>query len=150
MLDADEAGEASTQKHAHTLHSMHPHVHITYTILPAGEDVNSVLQNHDDAKVLIDLIESRKDFSFSTEKRNAEIINSVVHKAPPLESLSRQSGRLGRLDTTNPELLIYDNCELYFEILSGIKITGLDRMKVTLSIYDFPYGYVIRFYVMPV
>ncbi len=39
-----------------------------------------------------------------------------------------------KLDTRNNELLIYDNCELYFEILGGIKITGLDRMKVTLKV----------------
>ena len=30
--------------------------------------------------------------------------------------------------------LIYDNCELYIEVLGGVKITGLDRMKVTLKI----------------
>ena len=129
MFDADEAGEAATQKHAHTLHSMHPHVRITHTSLPQGEDVNSVLQNHDDVKVLIDLIEARTDFSFSIERKNeaAEII-------VPASTASLPAGQASKLITTNPELLIYDNCDLYVEILGGIKITGLDRMKVTLKV----------------
>jgi ABC-type dipeptide/oligopeptide/nickel transport system ATPase component len=36
--------------------------------------------------------------------------------------------------TSNPELLIYDNCDLRIEVLGGIKITGLDRLRVTLKV----------------
>ena len=120
MLNADEAGEAATHKHAHTLHELHPYLRITRTQLPAGEDVNSVLCTHDDAKVLLHLVEQRTDFSFSIEKERSQepVITPTVSK----------------LDTRNAELLIYDNCELYFEFLGGIKITGLDRMKVTLKV----------------
>ncbi len=121
MLNADEPGEAATHKHAHTLHSIHPHIRITHTRLPACEDVNSVLCTHDDAKVLTDLIEQRTNFLFSIENKKPEII---------IPAALQQS----KLDTRNAELLIYDNCELYFEILGGIKITGLDRMKVTLKV----------------
>ncbi|PVD49390.1 DNA primase, partial [Terrimonas sp.] len=42
-LDADEAGEAATHKHAHALYTLLPHVRIARTHLPSGEDVNSVL-----------------------------------------------------------------------------------------------------------
>ena len=124
MLNADEPGEAATGKHAHTLHALLPQVRITHTHLPAGEDVNSVLCTHDDAKVLIDLIEQRTEFLFSIEKKN-EAAETIA--TPALQSNSK-------LNVTNPELLIYDNCELYFEILGGIRITGLDRMKVTLKV----------------
>jgi DNA primase len=120
MLNADDAGNAATHKHAHTLHAMLPHIHITHIYLPAGEDVNSVLCTHDDAKVLIDLVEQRTDFSFSIEKEKSQ---------EPIITPS-----LSKLDTRNNELLIYDNCELYFEILGGIKLTGLDKMKVTLKV----------------
>lgn len=124
MLNADDAGEAATHKHAHTLYALLPHIRITHTSLPAGEDVNSVLCTHDDVKVLSDLIEARKeiDFSFSIENKKSEILTISA------------SQNNNKLITTNPELLIYDNCELYFEILGGIKITGLDRMKVTLKV----------------
>ncbi|MBK9568408.1 MAG: hypothetical protein IPO37_25595 [Saprospiraceae bacterium] len=38
------------------------------------------------------------------------------------------------LNTDNPELLIYETEKLNITILGGIKITGLDRMRVTLKI----------------
>lgn len=120
MLNADEAGEAATQKHAHTLHALLPQVRITHTHLPAGEDVNSLLQGHD-AKLLIDLVEQRTEFLFSIENKKSE-----------LPEIPAQS--LAKLDTRNTELLIYDNCQLRIEIWGGIKITGLDRMKVTLKV----------------
>ena len=122
MLDADEAGEAATVKHYSTLKTWLPHICITKVSLPAGEDINSVLCTHDDAGVLQHLIEARTEanFSFSIENKRPEII-----AAPSTPS---------KLNTQNPELLIYDNGELYFEILGGIKITGLDRMKVTLKV----------------
>jgi DNA primase len=119
MLNADEPGEVATAKHTVTLKQLLPEIKISKVTLPAGEDVNSVLCTHDDAKVLTDLIEQRTDFSFSIEKEKPETIPAA-----------QQS----KLDTRNNELLIYDNCELYFEILGGIKITGLDKMKVTLKV----------------
>jgi DNA primase len=119
MLNADDAGIAATHKHAHTLQALHTGVRITQVHIPTGEDVNSLLQSHDDPKILFDIIEQRTNFSFSTENEKAEIIPAA-----------QQS----KLDTRNNELLIYNNCELYFEILGGIKITGLDRMKVTLKV----------------
>lgn len=122
MLNADEAGEAAAAKHAGTLKSLLPLVTITKVTLPTGEDVNSVLCTHDDAKVLADLIDQRTDFFVSIEKKN-----------PPAEIVIPASPQ-NKLITTNPELLIYDNCELHIEVLGGIRITGLDRMKVTLKV----------------
>jgi DNA primase len=122
MLNADDAGKAATIKHYSALKQLLPQIAITHTSLPAGEDVNSILQAHDDGGVLLHLIEQRKEFFFSTEKKN-ESITTIT--APASQS---------KLNALNPELLIYDNCELYFEVLGGIKITGLDRMKVTLKV----------------
>jgi DNA primase catalytic core len=123
MLNADEPGEAAAAKHTVTLKQLLPEIKISKVTLPAGEDVNSLLQSHEDPKILLDLVESRKAFSSDSyrdekEKSQQPIITPTVSK----------------LDTRNAELLIYDNCELYFEILGGIRITGLDRMKVTLKV----------------
>ncbi len=120
MLNADEPGEAATAKHTVALKQLLPEIKISKVILPVGEDVNSLLQSHDDAGIFIDLIKQRTDFSSSIEKE--KLHQSII---TPTAS---------KLNTSNPELLIYDNCELYFEILGGIKITGLDRMKVTLKV----------------
>jgi DNA primase catalytic core len=127
MLNADEPGEAATHKHAHALHGLHPHIRITHTHLPAGEDVNSVLCTHDDAKVLTDLIEQRTEFLFSIEKKN---LSAGRHD----EAAEITPQPVTKLDTRNQELLIYDNCQLRIEVWGGIKITGLDRMKVTLKV----------------
>ena len=125
MLNADEPGKVATAKHTVTLKQLLPEIKISKVTLPAGEDINSVLCTHDDAKVLSDLIEQRTDFSFSLEKEKLQSSETTTNTATQSNS---------KLNTTNPELLIYDNCELYFEILGGIKITGLDRMKVTLKV----------------
>lgn len=122
MLNADEAGEAAMQKHYSTLRELLPEMKISKVELPQGEDVNSVLQGHDNPKVLSDLIERRKDFFLSSETPAPGIIT-----APALQPNYK-------LITTNAELLIYDSKELYIEVLGGIKVTGLDRMKVTLKV----------------
>jgi DNA primase len=125
ILNADEPGEAAVAKHADTLKGLVPHVTISKVTLPVGEDVNSVLCTHDDAKVLSGLIEQRTEFFLSIEKENPP--SSEIIATPALQPLTK-------LNTTNPELLIYNNCELHIEVLGGIKITGLDRMKVTLKV----------------
>jgi DNA primase len=122
MLNADEAGEAAAVKHAGTLKNLLPYVTISKVTMPAGEDINSVLYTHDDAKVLTDLIDQRTEFFVSIENKNQPA--EIILPATPQD----------KLITTNPELLIYDNCELHIEVLGGIKITGLDRLKVTLKV----------------
>jgi DNA primase len=139
MLNADDAGIAATAKHYSTLKNLLPHVLITCVHLPDGEDINSLLQSHDDPKILSDLIEARKetDFSFSNEKeklQSAEITVSTESQANPVNQINPINHGSDCLNTSNPELLIYDNCELRIEVWGGIKITGLDRMKVTLKI----------------
>ncbi len=118
--------------------------------LPEGEDINSVLQNHDAPEILSDLIKSRIDF-FCYSQHN-HFLNSVRENAS-LSSIEKEKMHSSetivtpviqsqvKLNTQNPELLIYApadggpaNGALYFEILGGIRITGLDRMKVTLKV----------------
>ena len=149
MLNADAAGEAASEKHYQTLKQLLPEIRISKTELPEGEDVNSVLCTHDDPKVLYDLIEQRKpafaeaadkNILFSIESAESgsriPIKNNNGHEQQEKpETIARPAPpQSTKLDARNAELLIYDNCELYFEILGGIKITGLDRMKVTLKV----------------
>ena len=39
-----------------------------------------------------------------------------------------------KIDTTNPESITYQTEELSFTVLGGIKLEGLDRLRVTLKI----------------
>lgn len=130
LLNADEAGKAATQRHCHTLQQLLPDILLTHVMLPDGEDVNSVLQTHDDPKLLSDLIEQRTAFSFSIEKKKPEPVITLLDK-----TCSRPSSpSANKLNTTNPELLIYAANGLRIEVLGGIKITGLDRLRVTLKL----------------
>ncbi len=139
MLNADDAGEAATAKHAATLRELLPEIKISKVELPAGEDVNSVLCTHDDAGVLQNLIEERKEFfvyshhnDFNGVHENASL-SSIENKKPEIITVPLIKND-NKLIVTNPELLIFDNCELHIEVLGGIRITGLDRMKVTLKV----------------
>jgi DNA primase catalytic core len=133
MLDNDEAGAAATVKHSTTLQALLPNIKITTTDLPQGEDVNSVLQSHDDSNVLLALIESRTEINFSFSSLPSQR-HGEKEKLQTLETITTPTVQQTKLNIQNSELLIYDNCELQIEILGGIKITGLDRMKVTLKI----------------
>jgi DNA primase len=127
MLNGDEAGEAATGKHYHTLKALLPGVTFTKVAVPANEDVNSLLQTHDDPSILVDLIGARTEFLGSMEKREEPVSPEI-----PLASAPQSTGN--QLITTNPELLIYDTGELVITVLGGIKLTGLDRLRVTLKV----------------
>ena len=131
MLNGDDAGRAAVQKHYSVLMSVLPGIIITNVELPEGEDVNSLLQTHDDPAVLADLIEQRKSI-IQTPVNN--IFLSIENKNPAQQVTHPALSNRNKLNTANTELLLYDDAELYIEILGGIKITGLDRMKVTLKI----------------
>jgi DNA primase len=93
MLNADEPGEAATAKHTVTLKQLLPAIKFSKVSLPAGEDINILLQSHEDAAILSDLIEQRTNFLFSIEKEKA-------HQAITTPAASK-------LNTANPELLIF-------------------------------------------
>lgn len=129
LLDGDEAGDKAVAKHYGTLRTLLPDVNYSKVTLPEGEDVNSVLQAHADASVLIDLIKERvvvqpqEDFFLSPENEN--LAESLAVSAVPVAA---------KLTTTQAELLVYTDEALRIEVLGGIKIAGLDRMKVTLKL----------------
>jgi len=126
MLNGDDAGKAATARHAATLHTLLPDVTLTTVAVPDGEDVNSLLQTHDDPRVLAELIGQRTVFSFSIESPSSEQLKT------PVSVVAAPVG--GQLITANPELLIYDKGELRITVLGGIKLTGLDRLRVTLKV----------------
>jgi hypothetical protein len=41
-----------------------------------------------------------------------------------------------KLITDNPELLLYLDGKLHITVLGGIKVTGFDRLKVTLKVVN--------------
>lgn len=132
LLDGDEAGRAATAKHATTLHTLLPQVTLTVVAVPESEDVNSLLETHDDPRVLAELIGARTKFSFSVEQSS---LGPTVTGQPKTAAVPAATmAGAGQLITANPELLVYDNGELVITVLGGIKLTGLDRLRVTLKV----------------
>ncbi|MES1250314.1 MAG: CHC2 zinc finger domain-containing protein, partial [Chitinophaga rupis] len=127
MLNGDEAGEAATVKYYETVRNLLPAVKITKVPVPVNEDVNSLLQTHDDPRVLVDLIGQRTDFFLSREKQEEAA-------SPETPLVSGRQPAVNKLITTNPELLVYDSGELLITVLGGIKFTGLDRLRVTVKV----------------
>jgi len=132
--------------------------------MPANEDINSLAQSHEDTNVFIHLLNERShDFYLSNEtapsgsqtplknnydseqskKPGAE--NARLFIEPPANEASPETPASPAiqgmpkptatgLNTSNAELLVYNNCGLKIEVWGGIKITGLERMKVTLKV----------------
>ena len=160
LLDGDDAGRAATEKHYNILQQLLPEIPITQVLLPEGEDVNSVLQAHDDPQCLAGLIEQRISVAASshvataadTSEPNTTFLFQLKKEAlvaleiPPAEipaplataateNLSTEiASPASKLTTTNAELLVYTDGALRIEVLGGIKITGLDRLRVTLKL----------------
>jgi len=126
MLDGDDAGRSATMKHGTALQALLPKVKLTAVEMPEGEDVNSLLQSHSDPRVLADFIGGRKALPATT----AAVQPGMLSNQKPTITQPTVS----RLITANPELLVYDSGELLITVLGGIKLTGLDRMKVTLKV----------------
>ena len=116
FFDGDEAGQAAVEKYTEQFKDLNTKISKVET--PEGEDANSLVQSHE-AEILQHLIDKRT-FLFSTEKsiENKQVVKSTT----------------SHLDTTNPELLVYQTEHILITILGGIKITGLDRLRVTLKI----------------
>jgi len=78
FFDGDLAGRKAVTKYAELLKELLPKVRITTVATPDGEDINSLLQGHDNA-IYAQLLQERKgidetkSFSFSTE--NSEQVN---------------------------------------------------------------------------
>ena len=120
FFDGDEAGCAAVEKYAK--HFRELDIKVSQVDTPEGEDVNSLVISHE-SEILTHLIEERK-FCFSTEKK--EVVKSPA-----------------KLHTENAELLLYETPEILITILGGIKITGLDKLKVTLKIEASAYSNVL-------
>jgi len=153
FFDGDAAGEKAAEKYANELCKDNTYI-VSKVETPENEDINSLLQGHE-AEILSHLLENRK-LLFSNEtsienKSNEQnkkpfILNNqpnLKNKLPfeeatepnkenPIPKLSQS--QIPTLITKNPELLLYKTEDLKITVLGGIRISGLDRLKVTLKI----------------
>jgi DNA primase len=122
FFDGDAAGREGAKKLSEKLHQLKPELKVSNIETPEGEDVNSLLQSHE-PEIFHHLIRSRTPFLFSAEATEQTLL--LNHNNTPMHS---------KLHTENPELLLYENGVLNITVLGGIKINGLDRLRVTLKL----------------
>ncbi len=116
FFDGDDAGTAAIEKYAKRLQELKPGITTSQVDTPEGEDPNSLIQSHE-PEILQHLIDNR-NFVFQLKK----------------EKQDQPRPATGQLNTDNPELLHYQSQSLHITILGGIKIHGLDRLRVTLKV----------------
>jgi len=127
-LDGDEAGRKATKEYARQLKELYPHLEFTTLDLPEGEDINSLCVSHGEGAddLFVELFLQRKEVAIlQTKQVDKEVKQKPLAKLPELES---------GLITDNAELLIYKKEDLQVIILGGIRLEGLDRLKVTLKL----------------
>jgi DNA primase len=155
-LNADDAGNAATQKHRDTLQALHTGIRITCVHTPAGEDINSIAQSHDDKKVFIDLLNERNtDFSFSIEKEKPNTAAKLFIVDPAkAEEIPPDGGKPGAakktetkqppappspaietntLDSSNPHKIKFTTATAKYYVQGGLR-KDLDSLKITLVI----------------
>ncbi|RLD37375.1 MAG: DNA primase [Bacteroidetes bacterium] len=123
FLDGDKAGTEAIKKYSEELNQLLPKTQISQVQTPKDEDINSLLQGHSE-EIFTHLLDNRK-FLFSSRKLSGE-------NKKPVNPV--QTKDAAQLNTKNQELLTYTTTELKITILGGIRISGLDRLKVTLKV----------------
>lgn len=116
FLDGDPGGRGATQKYLKLFSEQYPNVKISHIATPEGEDINSLAVNHEG----------------SEKELFEELINQSIFFTKA--ETSQPKPKSSNLNTAIPELLTYDHGILAIKVLGGIKITGLDRLRVTLKI----------------
>lgn len=127
FFDGDEAGREGAQRLAEKLQKI-VSCKLSIVECPEGEDINSLAQSHE-REIFRHLIEQRKAF----RQESDTISFSSIEKRNEPSGIRNMSGK-DQLDTSNPELLYYRNGVLNITVLGGIRITGMDRMRVTLKL----------------
>jgi energy-coupling factor transporter ATP-binding protein EcfA2 len=128
FLDGDKAGEEAVNKYSHQLKRENEKLIISKVETPEGEDINSLLQGHEE-DIFTHLLNNRI-FLFSDEL-SIEENNSRINKST--------NEQINYLNTENPNNLIYHPSEAgqasasVYYIKGGIR-KDLDSLKVTLVI----------------
>lgn len=114
FFDGDRGGREANIKVAEKLRDVIPNITYSQVNTPDDEDVNSLVQNN-----------------------KAEILDYLIEKREVLYLAEKEEERLpdiGKLNTENPEYLVYKTDLLEISVLGGLSMNNVDKLKVTLRI----------------
>ncbi|HBH50207.1 MAG TPA: DNA primase [Bacteroidales bacterium] len=145
FFDGDEAGEKAIAKHTETLQQLKPGIQISKVETPQDEDVNSLLDSHDN-DILQHLINERKtlestyvlnqNFGGQRSPGAGELSGGVEPGEIPTDSVGMPEPTLlaGQLNTSNTQKLTYAENNLQFTIWGGIEKDNIHRLKINLLV----------------
>lgn len=132
FFDGDDAGKKAVEKYTAQLKELMPLVVISNVQTLENEDVNSIFCKYD-VDVIVKLINERVMlYDANANPRIAETATKTI--ATTYTPIISETFDIQKFNTENPEALVWQNEKLHIMILGGIKLSGLDRMKVTLKI----------------
>lgn len=113
FFDGDAAGRQAAEEYSQILGERYPQTHVRVVATEDDEDVNSLLV-----------------------KYGAEYLSALLD-----ETIQQEGITSATLDTSHPELLQFDyplteDGHLRIQILGGIRLHGLDKLRVTLKLID--------------
>ena len=131
FTDGDESGRAALSKLAGQISLLRPGLLVSRVDTPEGEDANSLLQSHE-AGVLSHLIEQRQPMAAPPVPLSPALASTQTPILPFIATPKAQPDCV--LVTSNPQLLVFTSEGLQITVLGGIKLTSLDRLRVTLKL----------------
>jgi predicted transcriptional regulator/5S rRNA maturation endonuclease (ribonuclease M5) len=139
FLDGDAAGQEAIRKLTHKIRDIKTTIVISYVSTDKGEDPNSIIvqaKETERSAVLTKLIEDRKQLVFSSIDHSVEESKGDTELPwdEGIESNRHVVVDRGQLHSDHAELLLYTYDRLQISLLGGIKVTGLDRMRVTVKV----------------
>ena len=150
FFDGDEAGRTATNKHTQTLKSILKNCKISTTETPDNEDINSLLDGHDQEifkhllnnRLALSEVEGKQLFlsiekPLTEPKAPEELKETEEPKEPEAKRLPTVDCRLNKdnkLNVNNPDYIILTTNELTMTILGGINLQQLDRLRITIKI----------------
>src|SRR6056297_2440218 len=142
FFDGDDAGKQAVESITEKLKQINEKLTITVVDTPDGEDVNSLLQGHA-PEIFNHLLESRRSFSFSTEKTESKNQTGAQRSSVRTVSESKNSIEKEKRQADPPEesslkvtadYMKYATEELEITLWGGIDINTVSRLRTTLHV----------------
>ena len=125
FFDGDESGNKAAEKYKAILEEAVPGIKISQVLTPDNEDVNSLLDGHEQ-EILTELLNNRQALG-ATKDQSLFFSNETPTESKSVEKEKQE------LDTSNPSNLIYKGQSAEYQI-KGFKLSQLDSLKVSLRI----------------
>ncbi|MBA3704318.1 MAG: toprim domain-containing protein, partial [Bacteroidetes bacterium] len=149
FFDGDNAGREAVNKYATALKSELPHITITSTEPPEGEDINSLLVGHN-PEILTHLLQSRKLFTAQETKAELFFSNEVLpdekkngQAKPTVKPIITEKIKeevkpnQPKLNIINPYNILYNGSAALYSIKGGQWLKQpLEIMKIAVQIIN--------------